>query len=105
MLASGLVFVTVLPSFFSFYETPLFLHSNGQYTRLLDTLESISNRNSEFVTRFEFLDHMITEDEYELISKLENCPGLWRVEISKEKLGAPSLSSKKALSDLFFKKK
>jgi uncharacterized protein (DUF2249 family) len=48
---------------------------------------------------------MITEDEYELISKLENCPGLWRVEISKEKLGAPSLSSKKALSDLFFKKK
>jgi len=105
-LASVLVLCTVAPTFCSFYETPLFLHNTGQYTRLLDTLESISRMNGKWVTRYEFLDQMITEDEFNLIQRLENCPGLWRVELTKETLTDHSKQGmKKAFKDLFFKKK
>lgn len=62
--------------------------------------------NGNYVTRLEFLDEMITKDEFDVIEKLENCPGVWRVELKKETLTTHSKQGmKQAVKDLFLKKK
>ena len=44
-VASAMIVATIIPAFFSFYETPNFLHAKGRLTELMTVLNGIAKFN------------------------------------------------------------
>lgn len=84
-VACCLVFVTVLPSFFSFYETPKFLYNAGKFTQLVEVMTAIARINGKkLLEKKHFAVEIIGDYEsYELIDELEKSPLKFEVVLKK----------------------
>lgn len=52
--ASVLLYLSCIPSFFSYHETPRYLHKTGQFSRLIRNLVRISKANRKVISSDEF---------------------------------------------------
>jgi len=66
-IASAMLVLTVSPSFFSYYETPGFLHQKGEATLLIRTLKGISNFNKKHEIDINHFEKLIVKGEEEIM--------------------------------------
>lgn len=85
LVACCLVAVTVIPSFFSFYETPKYLYNAGKFTQLMESLTSIARINGKNLAEKKHFAAgiFLNVEDYKLIDELEKGPYKFEVEIKK----------------------
>lgn len=70
-IAGSGVIISVLPSFFTFFETPQFLLKKGRFNELIDCLTSIAKINGKGLDKEEFYLQFIDKDEISLVKDEE----------------------------------
>lgn len=58
-VCGGLIILSIIPSFFSYYETPQFLYQKGRVTELFDTLEGIASFNGKNLQKGYFMRQLV----------------------------------------------
>jgi hypothetical protein len=66
--ATALVYLTILPSFFSFHETPKYLYNKGRLSELMENLYRIGKTNKKNIPRSRFYKSFMSEEEFEEFS-------------------------------------
>lgn len=64
-IAAFLVVITIIPSFFSFYETPQFLYHTGRFNDLVRCLWKIGRYNRRGLTQEEIGSFLIGDDHWQ----------------------------------------
>ena len=63
ILAAGMIIITTIPSFFSYWESPEYLFKKGYITELFSTLREIGEFNGNFIEEDFFMKQLI-DTEY-----------------------------------------
>ena len=67
-IAGFLIYISTIPGFFSYTETPKYLHRKGKLTELIDSLYSIAKFNKKSnITEFDFYEAFVDRQTYEII--------------------------------------
>lgn len=67
--ATVLLYLACLPSFFTYHETPRFLHKSGLLTRLGRNLTRIGKMNKKKLTEYDFYSEFISKEEFVYIKE------------------------------------
>ena len=67
-IAGFLIYLSTIPGFFSYEETPKYLHRHGNLTEMIESLHSIAKFNKKKnITEFDFYEPFVDRQTYEVI--------------------------------------